>query len=294
LFDTLVADACAKVYDGTGHLITVALDAPDIAREAIGAQRWPIEVKLHGDFRSRRLKNTGDELRQQDAKLRHILVDSCRQAGLVVAGYSGRDDSVMNALVEALNSSYPFPSGLFWLHRGADPPLPRVEALLGLASERRVDGGLVQVENFDEILRDLVRLMLGLDTTVLDAFASERRWSTPPARASGDKGFPVVRLNALPVKLGAYFSRCPCVGLLAQDAIDLEQAPGMAPKHKYDRYRLPPLQNAAGRHIGGIFIGHHEPHDDGQGDDRKHHTVGAFAKRRDRTIAQSGVGADHG
>jgi NAD-dependent SIR2 family protein deacetylase len=29
-FDTLVADACAKVYDGTGHLTTVALDTPDV------------------------------------------------------------------------------------------------------------------------------------------------------------------------------------------------------------------------------------------------------------------------
>ncbi|HEV3114913.1 MAG TPA: hypothetical protein VGY99_30885 [Candidatus Binataceae bacterium] len=29
-FDPLVADACAKVYDGTGYLTTVALDAPDL------------------------------------------------------------------------------------------------------------------------------------------------------------------------------------------------------------------------------------------------------------------------
>ena len=69
-FDTLVADACAKVYDGTAALTTIALDAPELASQTIGAQRWPVEVKLHGDFRSRRLKNTGDELRQQDARLR--------------------------------------------------------------------------------------------------------------------------------------------------------------------------------------------------------------------------------
>ena len=30
-FDPLVADACAKVYDGTGALTTVALDAPELA-----------------------------------------------------------------------------------------------------------------------------------------------------------------------------------------------------------------------------------------------------------------------
>ena len=43
-FDTLIADACAKVYDGTGALTTVALDAPELATETIGAQVRPIEI----------------------------------------------------------------------------------------------------------------------------------------------------------------------------------------------------------------------------------------------------------
>lgn len=80
--DPLVADACAKVYDATGPLTTVALDSPDLAAQCIGEGRWPVEIKLHGDFRSRRLKNTSDELRHQDVRLRQILVDSCRRFGL--------------------------------------------------------------------------------------------------------------------------------------------------------------------------------------------------------------------
>ena len=200
-FDTLVADACAKVYDGTAALTTVALDAPELASQTIGAQRWPVEVKLHGDFRSRRLKNTGDELRQQDARLRQMLVAACCTAGLVVAGYSGRDDSILDALADVLNCSNPFPGGLFWLHRGAAPPFPRVTSLLKLAKEKGVDGGLVRIENFDETLRDLVRLKADMDTHILDAFASGRQRWTAPARADGNRGFPVVRLNALPVEM---------------------------------------------------------------------------------------------
>lgn len=38
-FDTLVADACAKVYDGTGHLTSVSLDAPDLALQVIASDR---------------------------------------------------------------------------------------------------------------------------------------------------------------------------------------------------------------------------------------------------------------
>jgi NAD-dependent SIR2 family protein deacetylase len=198
-FDPLVADGCAKVYDSTGALTTVALDAPDLAAQRIADGRWPVEIKLHGDFRSRRLKNTGDELRLQDKQLRQILIDACHRFGLVVVGYSGRDDSVMDTLEEVLQKKGSFPSGLFWLHRGEDPPSARVAQLLTNANQVGVEAVVVPVENFDEVMRDLARLIQGLDTRVLDAFAAERRrWSAVP-RPAGSRGWPVVRLNALPV-----------------------------------------------------------------------------------------------
>lgn len=198
-FDPLIADACAKVYDATGPLTTVTLDAPDLAAHCIGEGRWPVEVKLHGDFRSRRLKNTNDELRQQDARLRQVLVESCRRFGLIVVGYSGRDDSIMDALEEAVERRDAFPAGLFWLHRGGHPPLLRVGRLLSRTARAGMESALVMVENFDEVLRDLMRLMKGVDTAILDAFASERRrWSSVPV-PGGRRGWPEVRLNALPV-----------------------------------------------------------------------------------------------
>jgi len=199
-FDPLVADACAKIYDGTGHLTTVALDAPDLARDVLKGERWPAEVKLHGDFRSCRLKNTGDELRQQDAILRDLLVGACGRYGLIVAGYSGRDDSIMNALEESLEKLDPFPGGLFWLHRGEAPLLQRVSKFLTKIAAKGVDGGLVTIENFDETLRDLIRLLPDLNTSGLDTFASERSIWSPAAMPNGKRGFPVVRLNALELK----------------------------------------------------------------------------------------------
>jgi hypothetical protein len=116
-----------------------------------------------------------------------------------VAGYSGRDDSIMDTLEATLEREACFPSGIFWLHRGDEPPLPRVRRLLAAAARRDVDGGLVQIENFDETLRDLVRLAPDLDIKVLDEMASERRIWSPAPRAARDRGFPVVRLNALEV-----------------------------------------------------------------------------------------------
>ena len=199
-FDTLVADACAKIFDTTSALTTIDLDSVSQAQQSLADERWPMEIKLHGDFRSRRLKNTNDELRQQDAHLRRVLVDSCKRFGLVVCGYSGRDDSVMDALEEAMEHENAFPAGFFWLHRGRDPLLPRVAQLLDRGSASDVEATLVSVENFDETLRDLVRLTEGIDTTVLDQFASQRQpWSPVPLQQTVRRGWPVVRLNALPV-----------------------------------------------------------------------------------------------
>ncbi|WP_261337780.1 SIR2 family protein [Rhizobium leguminosarum] len=198
-FDHLVDDACAKVFDTTSELTTVGLHAPELASEAIGAQRWPIQVKIHGDFQFRRLKNTPDELRYQDARLRKALIEACRSSGIVIAGYSGRDDSVMEALTEALEVEDAFPGGLFWLHRGEARPLPAVEALLKRATNAGVDGGLVVIENFDETLRDLLRLVKGVDMTALESFGADRPiWTAAPS-PSGTRTWPVIRLNALPI-----------------------------------------------------------------------------------------------
>ena len=198
-FDSLVADACARVLGSTGNLTTGDLDAPDRALEAIQEGRWPVEIKLHGDFRSRRLKNISDELQSQDAKLGRTLIDSCRQFGLVVVGYSGRDDSVMRCLEEAVKEPSPFPAGLFWLLRSGDVPHTRVGGLLDRASGKGIEAALVAIENFDEVMRDLIRTTDVPDTDELDAFAQERPIRSPAPVIRGNTGNPVVRLNALPV-----------------------------------------------------------------------------------------------
>lgn len=207
-FDSLVADACAKVYDATGPLTTVTLDSSDIALQCINEGRWPIEIKLHGDFHSRRLKNTGDELRHQDARLRDALVNSCMRFGLIVVGYSGRDESIMDTLYDVLKSPGAFPGGLFWLYRSDVDPLPRVAKLISDAAKSGVEAGFVCVENFDEALRDLIRLVKNIDTSVLDAFAMKRRrWSSAPLPV-GNRAWPVVRFNALPLLQIPNVCRC--------------------------------------------------------------------------------------
>lgn len=196
-FDTLVADAAATVYGNTSALTTVTLDAPELAEQAISAGRLPVEVKLHGDFRSRRLKNTATELRAQDQRLRSLLRAQCGAFGLIVAGYSGRDESVMETLESVLDLGTPYPRGLFWLSRG--DPIESVVSLLAKATSAGVEAFLVSIEQFDEVLVDLVRQIPELDTTALDHFGDSRKLRTPARRISGRSGWPVIRTNALEV-----------------------------------------------------------------------------------------------
>lgn len=210
-FDPLIADACARVYGGTGHLTTATPDSPDIVRTALQTERWPVEIKLHGDFRSRRLRNTSDELRHQDALLRQSFIDLGQRYGLVVAGYSGRDESIVDAFDAVLASSLPFPGGLFWLHRGDDPVLARVGDLLRRAAEKLgPEVGIVRIQNFDETLRDLIRASSDLDTIVLDSFAADRQWRTPAPFPQGRRSWPVVRMNALQVEAPTVCRRLLC------------------------------------------------------------------------------------
>jgi hypothetical protein len=211
-FDPLVADACAKTFDGTGALTLVPLGVgPNIARKAMADGRWPVEVKLHGDFRWRQLKNTDDELRHQDSELRAVFVDSCRRSGLIVSGYSGRDDSVMDALEEAAKTPDAFPSGLFWLHRGDGAPYERVTSLLTLAQSNGIEVGLVRIESFDEGLRDLVRLVPKVDAKQLETFGKQREVKTPAPAIIGTASWPVIRLNALRLEqVPTVFRRVVC------------------------------------------------------------------------------------
>src|SRR3546814_9542967 len=99
----------------------------------------------------------------------------------------------MDALETALNQPGGYPGGLFWLHRGSDPPLGRVIRLLQRASDAGVECGLVRIESFDEILRDLVRLLPALDTSALNALATGRSRVSGAPEPSGQRGWPLIR-----------------------------------------------------------------------------------------------------
>jgi hypothetical protein len=197
-FDPAIETSCARVLGSTAHLAVATLDTPNLAEEAIAEERWPLAGKLHGDFQSRRLKNIPEELREQDARLRRALVGACGRYGLIVCGYSGRDASVMDALDEAAVEGS-FPAGLFWIHCGEAPPMPRVEHLVAKAATAGMTAAIVEAQNFDELMGDVLRQTPDVSADLLArAERQAPRVSDAPLPPAGTQ-WPAIRTNALPV-----------------------------------------------------------------------------------------------
>jgi hypothetical protein len=207
-FDRLVEKSVAEAQRaGTdlkqdlGRELNVAgLDSTARATAALQNHQWPLVLNLHGDFREKRLMNTDDELRTQEGALRRFVVDASRQFGLVVSGYSGRDESVMDMLIQAATVPDGWPHGIWWLIRPRETPAPSVEALLRAAAANNVSTTLVVAPSFDETMTALSR-----QVTVDDAMRQyfnrlhPKPRSVPAALPRNRQNWPVLRFNALPL-----------------------------------------------------------------------------------------------
>jgi tetratricopeptide (TPR) repeat protein len=87
-------------------------------------------VHLHGRHTGYRLANTNEQIRQIDPNLRSGFIEHLRGSHLVVIGYSGWDDMVMNVLKEWRNDDT-IVRGLFWIpYRSEENILPSVKTFL--------------------------------------------------------------------------------------------------------------------------------------------------------------------
>jgi len=111
-------------------------------------------VSLHGDYRYDSLKNTKSELQTQDLTLRKELCEVLKKTSLIVLGYSGRDDSVMETILEGFTQKN-CTSRLFWCGYNADTPEPRVENLLININKLGGKAFYISTLGFDDLLERL-------------------------------------------------------------------------------------------------------------------------------------------
>lgn len=196
-FDTVVEKSVAEI--GGRSLAAFHLEGAHSAVSALNNEEFPIYVKLHGDFRYDSIKNLADDLEDQHKDLSRCLMAAANRFGMIFAGYSGRDKSVMDLLHKVLETPNPFPQGVYWfVIKGSVPP-PLVAAFISAATKKGVEAHVVEIDNFDAIL---LRLWRHLDPQPEGLDAKVRKGAALPvkiARTTAKTGKPILRFNAFPI-----------------------------------------------------------------------------------------------
>lgn len=147
-FDGLAARACSAL---NVPISEVGIDTMHRFTEVATADVFRA-VSMHGDYRYDALKNTEEELRRQEEAMREALVEEIRDRDLLILGYSGRDQSLMEALAQSYSQQG---SGqLFWAGFGAKV-LPEVETLLKMARNSGRQAFYIPAEGFDDVMTRL-------------------------------------------------------------------------------------------------------------------------------------------
>ena len=162
-------------------------------------------ISLHGDYRYDALKNTAEELQTQEAALRDGLIEQMRTTSLIVAGYSGRDQSVMDALQMAC--AEPGSGALYWCGFGDSNPPDNVRALIQRARSYGRQAFYVPTLGFDDLMTRLALHCLNGEERkaarrCIDALASEDLLHREP--------FQIPQFtNATLIKSNAFEIECP-------------------------------------------------------------------------------------
>ncbi|MFA7585224.1 MAG: SIR2 family protein [Novosphingobium sp.] len=203
-FDPLIEESAHSAngilpIDDQNRPTVAAIDSADRAMRCLNESDWPLVAKLHGDYQSITIKNTGSELEEQDARMRHVLVESGKRFGMIFVGYSGRDASIMEALNTVLDAPSPFPNGLYWLTSSASRLLPAVIEFLERAGAAGVDVAVVECATFDELAADIIKVA-NIPKPLLDRVMEGRPTprlvpvQIPNAKA---RAFPALRYSAI-------------------------------------------------------------------------------------------------
>jgi hypothetical protein len=129
-------------------------------------------VKLHGHYTFPQLANLADETAQLSRQLREYFEYLMRDYGLIVAGYAGRDRSIMEPITRSVRGRT-VPKGVIWCVRG-DGSVERAPYLRELERTGAGSVRFLRIQDMDDFYRDLHE-RLGLpDDRVLDALSAER------------------------------------------------------------------------------------------------------------------------
>ncbi len=110
-------------------------------------------VSLHGDYRYDSLKNTQEELQTQETELREALIRELRNTPMIVIGYSGRDQSVMEVFKTAYTGQGL--GTLYWCGYGDGEIPEHIADLVRHARANKRQAFYVPAQGFDDLMTRL-------------------------------------------------------------------------------------------------------------------------------------------
>jgi NAD-dependent SIR2 family protein deacetylase len=154
-FDDLLHDALMKYYDIKP--IVCAFDSV-VSKIRINSQR-PKIIKLHGDFLFDNIRTMRHELKGLDTNMEGKMYEMCKDAGLIVVGYSGSDEAVMAPIRDMIRKPDYLNMGVHWcIHKpkGGDDEgseLPPKLQDIKYNYEDRVN--IYYIESFDRLVKEM-------------------------------------------------------------------------------------------------------------------------------------------
>lgn len=164
-FDDLINEAFFRFSD-----LRPIVCAHDSSVSSIGVtSKRPKVIKLHGDYLFDDIKATVRETESLEENIKKKFSEFSREHGLIVAGYSGGDRSIMEVIAYLLRSEEYFRHGVYWCIRKGDAPS---EDLLKLLWKDRVY--FVEIDGFDELMAQLHRDAIGDKLPVETSLISDK------------------------------------------------------------------------------------------------------------------------
>ena len=161
-FDDLVFVACSKFTGVRPVIYAYGIMATEMKFNT----PHPKILKMHGDYLYSALANTEREMSlfNQEPNMKSQVSQTLNEYELILFGYSGSDNSVMEIL-----ENYPNNKELYWCHWEKELPSLRALELL-----KEKDGTLIPIEGFDEAMYEIYKVV---DFELDDVLASyeERR-----------------------------------------------------------------------------------------------------------------------
>jgi hypothetical protein len=167
-FDDLLEKALASLHLDEVNVIAHATETEYVA---VNPELVTL-VKLHGHYTFPQLSNLAEETKKLQGQLRKYFEFLMRDHGLIVAGYAGRDRSIMGPITRSLRDRT-IPRGVIWCVRKSEANT-RASYLQELERLGAGNVRFLSIQDMDDFYRDLHTRLDLPENRVLDALSAER------------------------------------------------------------------------------------------------------------------------